>query len=110
MERRCKGGKERKGSNKLSKSLQANSLPNRGSTDGVYLFLQLLCFFCLDLMVMSTFIPFTEYYKYHSLNSGAKQGKASPAINEEIYAGQIQELYHKVLINWTIILNTYFLI
>ncbi|KAG1342466.1 Microtubule-associated protein RP/EB family member 1A [Cocos nucifera] len=36
VERRCKGGKERnlRGSHKLSKSLQANSLPNRGSIDG----------------------------------------------------------------------------
>ncbi|KAJ6791809.1 microtubule-associated protein RP/EB family member 1A-like [Iris pallida] len=29
------GGKERKGSNKVSKSLQANSFPNRGSIGGV---------------------------------------------------------------------------
>lgn len=35
VERRCKGGKERKGSNKVSKSLQANSFPNRGSIGGV---------------------------------------------------------------------------
>ncbi|XP_008808054.2 microtubule-associated protein RP/EB family member 1B-like [Phoenix dactylifera] len=36
VERRCKGGKERnlRGSHKSSKSLQVNSLPNRGSIDG----------------------------------------------------------------------------
>ncbi|XP_020271317.1 microtubule-associated protein RP/EB family member 1A-like [Asparagus officinalis] len=34
VERRCKGGKERKGSQKFSKSLPHNSLPNRVSTDG----------------------------------------------------------------------------
>lgn len=36
VERRCKVGKERnlRGSHKSSKSLQANSLPNRASIDG----------------------------------------------------------------------------
>ena len=110
VERRCKGGKERKGSQKSSKSLQANNLPNRGSTDGIFLSfsIYLASFTCLassgsfssfnvSLIVMTIFMHFTNYYKYHFRNTAA-QGKVSSTINEEIYASQIQGLYHKVQI------------